>query len=130
MTTILLNIGREVNTGTSVYNNRIGTIVEQVEAWLPHDVQIEKIVCVESHTEQTLLVQLDGGPEFDDDDVALNICFLAKSLRQDAIAVYHPATNYGLLIGPRTDLWGPFNPERFILEDGRTLAHHLNAQEA
>ena len=52
-------------------------------------------------------------------------------LRQDCIAVYYPATNYGVLCGPRAANWGTFNPAYFILEDGRTAADlQANAQEA
>lgn len=128
MTTILLNVGLEVNDGARVYNNKITRVVEVVEAWLPNEVSIERFVRVESQTEPTLLVQLDGGPEFDLDDVLYFIGRTATYLRQDCIAVYLPHNNTGTLCGPRAEKWGPFNPALFILEDGRTVAD-LQAKE-
>lgn len=47
---------------------------------------------------------------------------VAEDLEQDCIAVYHEHTNAGALIGPRAEEWGPFNPEFFLLLDGRRLS--------
>lgn len=128
MTTILLNVGLEVNDGARVYNNKITRVVEVIEAWLPTDVSIERFVRVESQTEPTLLVQLDGGPLFDVDDVYIFAHRVAQYLRQDCIAVYFPGTNHGVLRGPQAAKWGSFNPECFILEDGVTLAASLKQE--
>jgi len=50
----------------------------------------------------------------------------AEFLRQDAIAVYSPH-RLGVLIGPKAAEWGDFNPEFFIMPDGRRLSKHLEA---
>lgn len=44
-----------------------------------------------------------------------------EELKQDCIAVYRELTGGGALVGPRADAWGPFNPEYFLLLDGRRL---------
>lgn len=46
---------------------------------------------------------------------------VARRLNQDCVAVYNSALCWGLLVGPRADDWGPFNPEFFFLPDGNRL---------
>ena len=50
----------------------------------------------------------------------LNRC--ATALGQDCIAVFDDALGVGQLIGPRSTLWGEFNPEFFLMLDGVLLA--------
>lgn len=52
---------------------------------------------------------------------------VAEELDQDCIAVYRELTGAGSLIGPRAAEWGPFNPEYFLLLDGRRLSETIAA---
>lgn len=47
---------------------------------------------------------------------------VATALAQEAVAVYNPENNVGILIGPKAEQWGPFNPEFFIMPSGQRLA--------
>lgn len=47
---------------------------------------------------------------------------MAKEFKQEAIAVFNPDNGHGALAGPQAKKWGPFNPEHFIMLDGKTLA--------
>ena len=46
----------------------------------------------------------------------------AQQLDQDCIAVYDPAINTGVLVGPRAAQWGEFNPKYFLDLNGKYLA--------
>lgn len=48
--------------------------------------------------------------------------FLAKLCGQEAIAVWIPEREVGLLAGPNADAWGQFNPEFFLTYDGARLS--------
>lgn len=52
--------------------------------------------------------------------------FLSALLGQDCIAFYAPATDFGGLVGPRADKWGPFNPDFFLLHDGTRLSAQVS----
>ena len=47
---------------------------------------------------------------------------MAAEFKQEAIAVFNPDNGHGALAGPQAKKWGPFNPEHFIMLDGKTLA--------
>jgi hypothetical protein len=49
---------------------------------------------------------------------------IAEFLYQDAIAWYYPAHSRGELFGPKAEAWGPFNPQYFLMPDGRRLSEH------
>ena len=68
-----------------------------------------------SDTEQTLVIAVDSmtPPRID---------WLARHFAQDCIAVWYPRTWRGVLIGPNAAAWGEFNPEYFIMPDGRRLS--------
>lgn len=53
---------------------------------------------------------------------------VAEALDQDCIAVYRECTLGGALVGPRAAEWGPFNPEYFLLLDGRRLSEVASAE--
>jgi hypothetical protein len=44
--------------------------------------------------------------------------------KQDAVAIYDPEFRFGYLVGPKADVWGPFNPAFFLMPDGRRLSQH------
>ena len=77
---------------------------------------------VETHTELTLVV------EFDRDELnpligTAWICEqLCEQFNQDCIALYYDSSpKQGLLVGPRAQEWGDFDPSRFFLLDGTSL---------
>lgn len=49
---------------------------------------------------------------------------VAPPLKQEAIAVYVPDLKYGMLLGPKANAWGSFNPQYFLMPDGRRLSEH------
>jgi hypothetical protein len=51
---------------------------------------------------------------------------LAIALEQEAIAVYSTVRVAGKLVGPLAESWGDFNPQSFLLQDGRTLAKYID----
>lgn len=42
---------------------------------------------------------------------------LVERLQQDAIAIWYPDRSTGVLFGPRSDEWEPFDEARFILPE-------------
>ena len=108
--TAILNIGldntgcRSVEQAAKVAFHMIGGI----------HIANQKIVEVE---EPTLVVELFA-------DIAPGRVYeIAETLSQQAIAYYNQQIDYGLLIGPEAYLWdgGKFDPEKFILLDGKPL---------
>lgn len=70
----------------------------------------------QSDSEPTLVVRTDRllTPE-----KVNTLCFL---LRQEAMAQYSHIAKAGWVEGPMSENWGPFNPEYFVLIDGRRLS--------
>ena len=53
------------------------------------------------------------------------VCYeIALLFKQEAVAVYNPQYKIGVLEGPKADAWGPFNPQFFLMPDGRRLSEH------
>lgn len=76
-----------------------------------------------SHTERTLVVTVErNGLASNATSNRAAIYTVAEALNQDCIAVYNPSRQTGLLIGPRAEKWGEFNPEFFLQHDGYYLA--------
>ena len=72
-----------------------------------------------SDTEQTLVAEVLhlGSTRM----VGNNLYHLATLLGQDCIAVVNEDTGDRALIGPRADKWGEFNPDYFVMLDGRRM---------
>jgi hypothetical protein len=75
---------------------------------------------VESDTEPTVVIETDI--EAGDAPLADRVHTLAVCLGQEAIAMFDVSSQTGMLLGPRADAWGLFNPEYFILPSGRRLS--------
>ena len=72
---------------------------------------------VQSDSEPTLVLTVeDNEPGLDN-----RIDELAKTLKQDCIAVWYPEESWGMLIGPKAAEWGNFNPAFFFMPDGKRL---------
>lgn len=50
------------------------------------------------------------------------VAVLCTVLRQEAIVQYSHIAQDGWVEGPMAENWGPFNPEYFVLIDGRRLS--------
>ena len=73
---------------------------------------------LESHTEQTLVIEFDYAEPRENigvTELAYRIC---ERFNQDCVAVYNTTLEAGQLIGPRAEAWGEFNPDYFFLVDG------------
>jgi hypothetical protein len=109
---VILNIGLAVNGNSNIGS---GTAIREVIAtfgaasfkFKHSDTELTCIACV----------------QFTDGAAAWHkVYHLAQLLSQDCIAVYTPSIGKGELIGPRSEAWGAFNPEFFILPDGTRLS--------
>lgn len=112
---LILNIGLNRASG--------GTITADLarRTLLANEFSIVRDAVLESDTEPTLVaeVTIRNTSPF----IFLQLLRrVAEELDQDCIAVYRELTGGGSLIGPRAAEWGPFNPEFFLLLDGRRLS--------
>lgn len=118
-TTFIVNIG--LNTADGAI-----TIEEARETLRAYGFSILREALLESDTEPTLVAEVATG--FATALTVLQLLYqVAEELEQDCIAVYRECTLGGALVGPRADAWGPFNPEYFLLLDGRRLSE-VNAK--
>lgn len=119
---LILNIGRRVDsTGTILPASHVYAALEA------HHLVVLSSVHVQSDTEPTLVVEVERWHEGIGVDAAqaATIGRLAESLQQDCIATWDPSEGRGLLLGPRADAWGEFNPEFFVGLDGQRLSDTL-----
>ena len=117
--TFILNIG--LNTADGAV-----TAEQARQVLAANEFLITRDAVLESDTEPTLVAEVisTAASPF----VVLQLLHrVAEELDQDCIAVYRGLTGDGALIGPRAAEWGPFNPEFFLLLDGRRLSE-VNAK--
>jgi len=107
--TTTVNIGLNVSGGTNLTSVEVQAALINVGAATVVDAQI-----FQSNTEETLVFELGAAltPE--------QAFAVSAALGQDCIAQY--SNGVGGLYGPNAAAWGDFNPEFFLLIDGRTLA--------
>jgi hypothetical protein len=114
-----------LNIGLNSHKGAITT--EQArQALAANEFSIVRDAVLESDTEPTLVAEvtsLNANPFL----VLQLLRRVADELDQDCIAVYRELTAGGALIGPRAAEWGPFNPEFFLLLDGRRLSETIAA---
>lgn len=72
-----------------------------------------------SDTEKTLVVRGVA------DRNLYQVARLCHRLRQDCIAVWSIEDQEGLLVGPKAEAWGPFDPAKFIVLGGGRLSDVL-----
>lgn len=120
----LLNIGLErssvMGDGAGYHiNEAVWAVAEALELHAP-----DATLCgwwqVESDTEPTACIEVTTTANLD--RMADILARVSVELQQEAIAVMDKATGNGRLSGPMAHLWGDFNPEFFILPDGRRAA--------
>lgn len=107
----LLNIGhKHPVTGAEFSDSHVANLLRSVEA-VPLAVH-------ESDSERTTVAAI-GDTYAEAYRAASAVC---KAMQQDCVAMLNPITGRGELIGPRSADWGTFNPEFFVLADGRRAA--------
>ena len=74
---------------------------------------------VQSDTEPTLAIEVTGPEGW----VTARINRTAVDLNQECIAVWNPARQAGVLLGPKP--WGPFDPKLFFTVHNTRLSEHL-----
>lgn len=109
---LILNIGLARNGKSNI---GVGTVLRDLASYftvLQHSVQ-------HSETEITVVAEVERRGNIL--NTANAIFILAELLGQECIAVYNCSSAQGALIGPRADKWGDFNPEYFVMLDGRRM---------
>ena len=113
---LILNIGLDVQATRQIAAH-VALEIVKANGFIVHSSKV-----IESDTEPTLVVEVSGYGSL---RKALET--ISTDLHQDCIAVWVPESAVGRLVGPRADKWGAFNPEFFIMPDGRRLSQHLGA---
>ncbi len=110
-TNTILNVGLKIGTTDRLITaGRVLQVAEHL------GLRVTKLSIHESNTEPTAVVTIEGRAS------TATLFIMADSLHQDAIAVlYEGVGNGGLLVGPKEDEWGPFNPDYFLTHSGLTL---------
>lgn len=111
---IILNIGLQISKPTGATDLVPFTeVLRALPTWHIRDLRL-----LQSHTEKTLVVELDSAHPW-----VLDLANrLALQFDQDCVAVYNTVTSEGSLIGPRADKWAPFNPAYFFFPNGDSAA--------
>lgn len=110
---IILNIGL-------AHNGNSNLCVGAVLIDLANNFGIIKYAIHHSDTEMTVVAELESLGNVV--SIANSIFHLADIWGQDCVATYNCSTGNGALIGPRSDKWGSFNPDYFLLLDGSRLS--------
>lgn len=119
--TYILNIGLNTTDG-------VIAIEKARKVLRAYGFSILREALLESDTEPTLVAEAEMATWFAAPLTVLQRLYqVSEELDQDCIAVYHGLTGGGALVGPRADAWGPFNPEYFLLLDGRRLSETIAA---
>lgn len=109
---VLLNVGLAVNGRETL------TEVDVFDAVLSEGIVVSKYATHKSSTERTVV--LAATLPADPIHAMRAVYRAAERLGQDCIAVWDPEALQGVLVGPRTDQWGDFNPAYFIDFSGRS----------
>lgn len=115
-----------INIGLNTADGAI-TPEEARETLRAYGFSILRDAVLESDTEPTLVAEVIN-PGASPIILPQLLHIVAEELDQDCIAVYRELTGAGSLIGPRAAEWGPFNPEYFLLLDGRRLSEVASAE--
>lgn len=108
----MLNIGLKVGK-----TNEDISPVSVMQALHDHGVQVEDHTIHQSETEPTFVARTTKKLTKAQGDK------LSKALGQEAIAERNPDGS-GQLHGPKAGEWGPYNPDYFMMHDGRTASEH------
>jgi hypothetical protein len=106
---ILLNIGlstQEVKGGGLLTEDVVRSAIRKLMR------RVDSLVVLPSDTEPTAVVAIDKPLSADEGDK------LSTMLNQEAIVQRMPDGS-GELFGPQAANWGPYNPEYFLMQDGR-----------
>jgi len=114
--TIYLNVGLVIGDGPE------SNTEEHTAATLArHGLEIVNNRVLVSDSEPTLVVEALAEPG----TAAQDVYSAAEALRQQAIACWSPQMRLAENIGPRSDLWGPFDPVKFWTLAGCRLSEEL-----
>lgn len=116
---LILNIGLNTNTGGSLLPSDALAMARELGFF------VVSSAVHQSNSELTLVVmaEVPAGYEVERSER------LARDCRQDCIAIY-TAQAVGQLVGPKASAWGPFNPDFFLMLDGRTLRRTFDSRAA
>lgn len=115
-----------INIGLNTADGAI-TPEEARETLRAYGFSILRDAVLESDTEPTLVAEVVN-PGASPIILPQLLHIVAEALDQDCIAVYRECTLGGALVGPRAAEWGSFNPEYFLLLDGRRLSEVASAE--
>lgn len=111
-----LNVGLStkelVGAGTFIHQTQIAPELAKF------GVKVIKMQTHGSKTEPTAVVRIDRPL------TAAQIDALSAALNQEAIPQLHNGS--GVMGGPKASAWGPFNPEYFIMPNGKTMSKSAN----
>lgn len=113
MREFVLNIGLKTSLHMTTNPIMEDLKVGDVLAILPNfGLDFDSAKIAQSQTEKTLI--LSGTSDMQYLDFEKAIYELSNTLKQDCIAVYFPQSDFGALIGSRSDDWGTFDKRFFI----------------
>lgn len=119
--TLIVNIGLNTADG-AIAIEEARKVLRAYGFWILREALLE------SDTEPTLVAEVSNLRAVYPLTILQLLYQVSEELKQDCIAVYCGDTLGGALVGPRADAWGPFNPEYFLLLDGRRLSEVNNAK--
>jgi len=100
-----LNIGLEFNDGTK----REWNLDEVIKALYYHNIDFIAIEIQRPElAEATAVVTVPPEP------LDFSLYMLCRTLKQDCLAIWG-SSEPGILIGPKADRWGAFDPKQFLL---------------
>ena len=98
-----------INIGLDFGDTREWHLDEIIKALYFHNIEFIAIEIQRPEgAEPTAIVTVPPEP------LSFSLYMLCKTLRQDCIAVWG-SSEPGILIGPKADRWGAFDPKRFLL---------------
>lgn len=113
MREFVLNIGLKTSphltNGGMMEDLKVGDVLSVLPVF---GLDFDSAKISKSETEKTLI--LSGVSDMEYLDFEKSIYELSATLKQDYIAAYFPQSDFGALIGSRSDDWGSFDKRYFI----------------
>lgn len=115
-----------INIGLARKGKPDNSLDDVFNALATHGVSVLQHHVAQSSTEQTFIAAVDLPRAPDTRHAAAHgdlgaVYRTAQQLEQEAIAVFDPAINQGVLVGPKSAAWGEFNPKFFLDLNGNSI---------